>query len=186
MEADWEVEVGGGAPVIEADWPGFMDLRTYPERAEGLAEAADFADLAKALRRLNADESPVWTSKCDFWPKLELSEFDGDEMEAPLGKRSHGMGSYVDLLPRAPEGWASLAKVEAANRLLCAQLAKARVTCCRIDLVIRRVALSTKSETMGITAYVTACGHDADEAKKNLGLGLAALADAAGCAWTIQ
>ena len=27
MEADWEVEVGGGAPVIEAFWPGFVDLR---------------------------------------------------------------------------------------------------------------------------------------------------------------
>ena len=26
MEADWELEIGGDAPVIEADWPGFVDL----------------------------------------------------------------------------------------------------------------------------------------------------------------
>ena len=27
MEADWEFEVGGEAPVIEASWEGFIDLR---------------------------------------------------------------------------------------------------------------------------------------------------------------
>ncbi len=32
MEADWEFEVGGDAPVIEAHWPGFVDLRQNPEQ----------------------------------------------------------------------------------------------------------------------------------------------------------
>ena len=40
MEADWEVEVGGGAPVIEADWPGFVDLRGEPERVNEMEEVA--------------------------------------------------------------------------------------------------------------------------------------------------
>jgi hypothetical protein len=39
MEADWEFEVGGDAPVIEAPWPGFVDLRLHPERAWQLSEA---------------------------------------------------------------------------------------------------------------------------------------------------
>jgi hypothetical protein len=30
MEADWEFEVGGDAPVIDALWPGFVDLRLSP------------------------------------------------------------------------------------------------------------------------------------------------------------
>ena len=42
MEADWEVEVGGGSPVIEALWPGFVDLRLYPERIGEIQEAAGF------------------------------------------------------------------------------------------------------------------------------------------------
>ena len=32
MEADWEVEIGGGAPVIDALWPGFVDLRAARAR----------------------------------------------------------------------------------------------------------------------------------------------------------
>ena len=40
MEADWEFEVGGDAPVIEACWEGFIDLRKTPERARQLPEAA--------------------------------------------------------------------------------------------------------------------------------------------------
>ena len=31
MEADWEFEVGGDAPVIEALWAGFVDLRSQPD-----------------------------------------------------------------------------------------------------------------------------------------------------------
>jgi len=45
MEADWEVEVGGGSPVIEALWPGFVDLRLYPERIGEIQEAAGFRRL---------------------------------------------------------------------------------------------------------------------------------------------
>ena len=41
MEADWEIEVGGKAPVIEARWPGFVDLRLHPERASQFPEAAE-------------------------------------------------------------------------------------------------------------------------------------------------
>ena len=33
MEADWEFEVGGDAPVIDACWPGFVDLRRIPGAA---------------------------------------------------------------------------------------------------------------------------------------------------------
>jgi hypothetical protein len=48
MEADWEVEIGGGAAVIEAEWPGWIDLRKQPERASEIAEAAGFAATGKA------------------------------------------------------------------------------------------------------------------------------------------
>ena len=40
MEADYEVEAGGEAPVIEALWPGFVDLRLQPERIGEIQEVA--------------------------------------------------------------------------------------------------------------------------------------------------
>src|SRR5208337_4431139 len=98
MEADWEFEVGGNAPVIETHWPGFVDLRQNPERARQLPEAAQLPGLAEVLAKLNAVDSPVWTSKCDVWPHLEPDEFDPDELDAPPGC-SYAMGCYIDLLP---------------------------------------------------------------------------------------
>ena len=83
MEADWEVEIGGGAAVIEAEWPGFVDLRADAGRVVEIAEAAAFPPLAGLLLALNAAESPVWTSKCDLW-------------EPEPGARA----IYIDMLPR--------------------------------------------------------------------------------------
>jgi hypothetical protein len=53
MEADWEFEVGPdaaglAAPVIDALWPGFVDLRRAPELAWHLPEAAQLPALAEA------------------------------------------------------------------------------------------------------------------------------------------
>ena len=36
MEADWEVEIGGGAPVIDACWDGYVDLRFNPRMDSSL------------------------------------------------------------------------------------------------------------------------------------------------------
>jgi hypothetical protein len=82
MEADWEVEIGGGAPVIEALWPGFVDLRSHPDRLGEIAEAATFPPLAVLLRALNSPESPVWTSKCDVWEP-----------------ETAALAAYIDMLP---------------------------------------------------------------------------------------
>ena len=41
MEADWEMEIGGSAPVIDAFWAGFEDLRRSPERAGALPESQE-------------------------------------------------------------------------------------------------------------------------------------------------
>ena len=80
MEADWEFEIGDGAPIIEAAWAGFVDLRRTPERVNELPEVAACPFLAESLVQLNASGSPVWTSKCDFWPEVEQDDFDPDEL----------------------------------------------------------------------------------------------------------
>jgi hypothetical protein len=180
MEADWEFEVGGDAPVIEAQWVGFVDLQRHPERAGNLPEVAQFPALGEALARLNAADSPVWTSKCDFWPHLEADEFDPDELDAPLGCTAHAMGCFIDLLPKSDQQWTQPAMAEKACGRVCGLLIAVPLRCCRADLVIRSAIITSDVMDLGITAYLTACGETPAAAANTLEAALAAFADALG------
>jgi hypothetical protein len=110
MEADWEVQIGGDSPIIDACWAGFIDLRSSPEMDPGeqtegllrtareLAETVDLPRLAEALIRLNASHSPVWTSKCDVWT-VEAADLDPDELDSPADEATQAWACYIDLLP---------------------------------------------------------------------------------------
>jgi hypothetical protein len=178
MEADWEFEVGGDAPVIDAAWPGFVDLRLAPGRAWSLPEVSELQALAAALERLNAASSPGWTAKCDFWPDLEPGAVDADELDAPSRESARAMGCYIDLLPKTDRQWALPPQAAAICKDICVRLHAVSLRSCRVDLVIRQAVLSAEQEDMGITAYITACGASAQDAKLVLEAALAAFADA--------
>lgn len=187
MEADWEFEVGGDAPVIEAAWAGFIDLRQAPERSDLLPESLQLAGLAEALIKLNSTASPVWTSKCDVWPRLEADEFDPDEMDAPPGLCGYAMGCYIDVLPGGGEQWTSPELTAKDCRWICGSLRELPLACCRADLMIRRALISpdpmiNEAWGFGITTYLTSCGPSAGEAGQTLRRTLAAVADAFVCA----
>ncbi len=175
MEADWEVELGGDAPVIEAHWSGWVDLRLHPERASTLPEAQQLDGLAKALVRLNANLSPVWTSKCDVW---EVDEIDPDELDAPLDSTTHAIACYIDILPKSDTQWEGQAMVVAACKSLCLGLRSVPLRCCRVDLIIRRADMTERVEDLGVTAYVTGCGASPDAARAVLRSAIDILADA--------
>jgi hypothetical protein len=163
MEADWEIELGGESPLIEAAWSGFVDLRLHPERTSQLPEAAALPALAKALEFLNSATSPLWTSKCDVWPVADMAEFDADELDAPPGSAFHAIGGYIDLLPRTELQWELPATAAADCKKLCGLLRAVPLRCCRVDLVVRQAILTSApvaaaSMDFGITAYFTACG----------------------------
>jgi hypothetical protein len=186
MEADWEFELGAdaaglAAPVIDACWPGLVDLRRSPELARQLPEAAAFPALAEALILLNSADSPVWSCKCDYWPRLEAGEFDPDELDAPSGCSDHAMGCYIDLLPASNGQWPAPEAVEKACKRWCGLLRAVPLRCCRVDLVIRRALMSADRLDLGITAYLTACGASSAEAALALQAALAAFTDAARC-----
>ncbi len=169
MEADWEIEVGGKSPRIEARWPGFVDLRLHPEWALQLPEAVAFPPLAEVLETLNSTTSPVWTSKCDVWPILDLAGIDPDELDAPSAFAAHAIGGYVDLLPRNERKWDRAADTAADCKKLCDLLHAIPLRCCRVDLVIRQAILNSASAAagsmkLGITSYFTACGRSYGEA----------------------
>ena len=157
MEADWEVEIGGDAPVIDVDWPGFVDLRAFPEKVGELVEAACFPALASLLQSLNSSGSPVWTSKCDVWRT---------ETDTPA--------CYVDLLPRDENIFNSWNRVETLcrdwiSRLISPEQAHGvqsgvhpvvlvsgdSESEAAITLVIRR-AITRRARGFGITAYMSA------------------------------
>ena len=168
MQADWEFEVGGDAPVIDALWLGFVDLRAARERVRELPETSQCVGLATALEKLNSPRSPVWTCKCDFWPELDAGEFDGDELDSPAGECSSATAVYIDMLPAANGAWRLPQLAEAAARELYARLAAVPLRCCRADLIIRRAVVALDATDFGITAYLTACGAGAEDAARTL------------------
>jgi hypothetical protein len=178
MEADWEFQVGGEAPVIESRWKGFVDLRRYPERAGQLPEAAELPALAEALAKLNASNSEVWTSKCDVWPVDDVSQIDPDELDAPPGCADHAVACYIDLLPRNLGQWETPDLAASACKDACGRLRLFPLRCSRLDLVIRRALIAGDRIDLGITAYLTACGASEGEAVQTLQVALVAFAEA--------
>jgi hypothetical protein len=173
MEADWEVEIGGDAPVIEAEWPGFIDLRMQPSRISEISEAATFLPLADLLLALNRESSQVFTSKCDVW-QPDPSAF----------------ACYIDLLPRDGKVFSQWQQGEAFCREMVARLEGAELIPeskvygatkssleCNIALVIRQ-AIVGQAEGFGITAYLSAKGDSSVEAAAALAAAMAAFADA--------
>ena len=198
MEADWEFEVGGDAPVIDALCPGFVDLRWTSQSAGDLAaristlpETAQLPCLGATLEKLNAEHSPVWTSKCDFWPALQAVEFDPDELDAPTGSSAHAVGCYIDLLPKGSQQWPfpdapASSCMESSCIDLCNRLHSFPLRCCRVDLIVRRAQVAPGLVDLGITAYITASGHTSVEAIRTLEAALAVFADALGAPSTLQ
>jgi hypothetical protein len=178
MEADWEVEVGSGAPVINASWEGFVDLRLNPERAHALPEAVQFSALADALIALNRRASPVWTAKCDVWLLEDLSDIDPYEMECGPDAALHGWACYVDLLAGSVRQWTTAETAVQFCKYLCTQLQTLPLTCCRADLVVRSAMVAGDHLDVGITVYLTACGATSGQAKQLLQTALVAFVDA--------
>ena len=177
MEADWEIEIGPGAPVIDAHWSGFVDLQQTPELARQLPEAVWLRGLDNALVLLNGAHSRVWTAKCDVWP-LNAGEFDADEMGAPSEDAAFGQGCYIDLLSRSGQQWSVPAMAISWCKDTCGLLHTIPLSCCRVDLIIRSAAISPDRMNIGITAYLTSCGPTAEDANQVLQAALGRFADA--------
>lgn len=175
MEADWEVELGSGAPIIDAAWSGFVDLRIAPRRVHEIVETALLPGLAETLVRLNAPSSPVWTAKCDVWTVEDA--VDPFELDAEPGE-DLALASYMDLLPRSDQQWHTPQLAAATCKALAARLHAVPLRACRIDLIVRLAQIAPGVQDLGITAYATACGTDESGARARLSAAVAAVADA--------
>lgn len=171
MEADWEVEIGGGAPVIDACWEGFVDLRETPNEAFHFSEAQQLIVLAEVLKTLNAPDSPVWTSKCDVW-QVAPGDFDMDELDADPSSAACALACYIDLLSKSEQQWSDPAQAVASCARLCSGLKKIPLGNCRADLIVRQARITPETWSHGFTAYFTACGPTVAQATGHLSVAL--------------
>jgi hypothetical protein len=180
MEADWEFEVGGGAPVIEACWSGFVDLRRHPECVGEIQEAVAFPPLAALLVALNGAHSRLWTAKCDLWePNADdLAGLTSDCRTAAQVSAlpRAALACYIDLLPLAGKVFAQPRQAEDFCRKWVIRLAPVSLPDCCVDLVIRQ-AFAGEMEGFGVTAYLSAVSRDRSAATEALTAALAAFAD---------
>jgi len=179
MEADWEFEIGGAAPVIEAYWPGFVNLRDEPARVREIAETQVLPGLAAALLRLNETGSPVWTCKTDVFTPDRV---DPDELAATTDEAKFTIACYVDILMRSDQIWNSPSQAEKDCRMLCKRLREVPMPCCRIDLVVRRARVGNDND-LGATVYLTACGPTLASAKQRLAECLGVFAESMVARW---
>ncbi len=174
MQADWEIEIGGDAPIIDAYWSGFVDLRTTPERISEVVEVESLPGLADALMRLNRPGQQYWSAKCDVWI---LTEFDPDEMDAPRTSSNDAIACYIDILPAAPGEWREVSEASAWCEQLCRALQASPQGACRADLILRRASEGPGHDALGVTAYISACGSNPMLAETNLDAALAVFAE---------
>lgn len=168
MLVDWEVEVGGDVQVIDAAWPGFVDLRKSPELVREMEECRAWPELVDPLQRLNAVGSPVWTTKCDAWRMLNFAAEDGDEYDAGP-EDVCAVACYIDLL-----AWPGVRQAEDFCRGMKGKLGLVTERGSRVEFVVRRARLAEGEEGIGISAYTAGCGVNVDEARARLGCALAA------------
>jgi hypothetical protein len=185
VECDWEIEIASNAPIIDAAWEGFIDLRCDTGRVKDICETAQFPALAEALVRLNSPSSPVWTAKCDMWP---ANTVDPDELGAEEDSATSALGCYIDLLPAGAQRSLAGFNLDAVTgalpnwcRRLCLDLRTRPLRHCRVDAIIRRAlfapAEDRPDEGLGITAYITTCGRSESEASAVLARALSLLTD---------
>ncbi|MDR3739121.1 MAG: hypothetical protein P4L40_08875 [Terracidiphilus sp.] len=175
MEADWEIELGADAPIIDALWPGFVDLRVAPERVAEIAETRLLPGLSDVLVQLNGPRSSVWTAKCDVWNVEE--PVDRYEVDVEPGETAAAMACYIDLLPRDAHQWVTPAQAGSACEALIRRLRAIEARACRVDFVVRAAHIRAGAQDLGITAYVTGVGRDEPAASAQLATAAAALGD---------
>jgi hypothetical protein len=189
MEADWEVEIGPDAPIIDAHWAGWVDLRRDPALARQLPESSVLPGLADTLAKLNslASTTGIWTAKCDVWPIEDQDLIDPYELDALQSEVAYGWACYLDLvsddgqsLRRSIDSREDLAAAISWCKSLCNRLHSHPLRCCRIDLIVRKAAMEADVLKFGVTAYLTACGANSRDAKLQLSEALSRFANGFG------
>ncbi len=165
MEADWSVELGGDAPVIDQGWPGWIDICQDPSRIARLDEVNTFPPLGKALRWVLESNCGMLPTKCDFWTREEL--VNACEYDADSGTNSTTANCFVDLMPQAATHWMHLASAEHWAEATVKKLQGIPCRNSRVEVVLRQ-AFKNDLSFLGVSLYISACGISTTQAMSTL------------------
>lgn len=172
MLAEWNVEIGGDAPVLEIPWRSedgqirYFDLKRQPELLLQLPEARASDELREFLRWLNSPESPWETAKCDLWCSQEM-----DQEEDIFGE-PWKFGSYVDLFFVDPKEMMSFSVHERWVQSLVQRLRISPEIAAAVELDVRRCFDRRKGTGISgfyITFVLHGYGRDGAQARKHWG-----------------
>ena len=154
MEADWSVEIGGDAPVIDRDWPGWVDLQGNPDAVESLPEVCAFPPLGQMLHAMLQRCTSLEPTKCDAWMEgpADPWEFDSEPENSVCVA-----ACYLDLLPLHLARWNAFAEVEEWVRAMTHQLGSRVCRNARVELVVRE-ASTLQDSGYGVAIYLAGCG----------------------------
>ncbi|HET9742991.1 MAG TPA: hypothetical protein VFQ00_09580 [Terriglobales bacterium] len=172
MLAEWNVEIGGDAPVLEIPWESadgriqYFDLKRQPELLLRLPEAGASNELREFLQRLNSPESPWETAKCDLWSSQEIEE------EEQIFGSPWKFGSYLDLIFADRKKMRDFSAHERWVQSLARCLRSSPDITAAAELNVRR-CFDRREETDVAGFYVTfvlrGYGRDESEARKHWG-----------------
>lgn len=138
MQADFSVELGHDDPVLELPWSSddpsvcYYDLKSCPELVRQISEAVAHPELSAFLTRINAQDSPLETAKCDLWQSREISA------EEEIFGAEQKFVSYIDLVFTDETIRGSFEKHEKFAGELCQLLNRAPDMPATVELILRR------------------------------------------------
>ncbi len=165
MEADWSVEIGGDAAVIETGWPGWIDIAQDRKRIALLDEVLNFPALGQAMENILSAKSRFLPTKCDFWRSDE--PVDPYEFDAQPGTHHTSANCSLDLLPQPVTRWSNLLAAESWARAAVAAFQSIRCPGARVEIVLRQ-AFEQQQSGIGIALYASACGPTTAQAAEAL------------------
>jgi hypothetical protein len=179
MLADWSAECSADAPTVVVPWHDersaarFVDLRAEPYDIAEIVEAERYPAIGRALRALNAVNSPFLTAKCDVWTLHADVPADAAvldplraELDLDVSLARCGQASYIDLLWRARAVFASRHQQQGRLDQILRRAKLLPHAAAALECVLRPAVLDLTAPLEGyaVSIYVTALGPDEDAA----------------------
>ncbi len=183
VEADFSVELSRDDAALEIPWAGegalrYYDLKRHPECINALAESREYPELVPFLTFINSPASILESAKCDVWHSTDIGA------EEDMFGASCKFGSYVDLLFSDNQLRYSLAEHERFAKRIVKLLKAVPDIPARAEFIIRRCYYHPEGERDSrvgffISCYVIGFGQDADQARRQWGIALQIVENAA-------
>ena len=149
-------------PWASADDPAlaYIDLKTFPDKAEELDECRSRPVLGSLLRAINRPDSLLRSAKCQVWISHELAEDERWDFDFPVK-----VASYLDLLFDSPDLNANLAIHMQLAEEIERGMKETRLQA-QMDIAVRR-CLFHAQENWGyyLTLFIHAYGATENEAE---------------------